>query len=57
MADVFKDRLDSSFDAIKSEHADKIDVPDNRKFIGFKEAGAVGEPEAPARAANPPAGR
>jgi predicted dehydrogenase len=35
MADVFKDRLDSSFDAIKSEHADKIDVPDDRKFIGF----------------------
>ena len=35
MADVFQDRLDSSFDAIKSEHADKIDVPDDRKFIGF----------------------
>ena len=35
MADVFKDRLDSSYDAIKSEHSDKIDVPDDRKFIGF----------------------
>jgi predicted dehydrogenase len=35
MADVFKDRLDSSLDAIKSEHADKVDVPDDRKFIGF----------------------
>lgn len=35
MADVFKDRLDSSFDTIKSEHADKVDVPDDRKFIGF----------------------
>jgi predicted dehydrogenase len=35
MADVFKDRLDSSFDAIKAEHADKMDVPEDRKFIGF----------------------
>ncbi len=35
MADVFKDRLDGSYDAIKNEHSDKIDVPDDRKFIGF----------------------
>jgi predicted dehydrogenase len=35
MADVFKDRLDSSFDTIKAEHSDKVDVPDDRKFIGF----------------------
>ena len=36
MADVFKDRLDGSYDAIKNEHSDKIDVPDDRKFIGFE---------------------
>ena len=35
MADVFKEKLDSSYDAIKAEHADKIDVPEDRKFIGF----------------------
>jgi predicted dehydrogenase len=35
MADVFKDRLDSSLDTIKSAHADKVDVPDDHKFIGF----------------------
>jgi predicted dehydrogenase len=35
MADVFKDRLDSSYHEIKSEYADKVDVPDDRKFIGF----------------------
>ena len=35
MADVFKDRLDSSFDTIKAEHSDKVDVPEDRKFIGF----------------------
>ncbi|WP_435008215.1 Gfo/Idh/MocA family oxidoreductase [Tundrisphaera lichenicola] len=35
MADVFKDRLEGSFDAIKNEHSDKIDVPEDRKFIGF----------------------
>ncbi len=35
MADVFKDRLNGSFDAIKNDHSDKVDVPDDRKFIGF----------------------
>ncbi len=35
MADVFKDRLDSSLDTLKAEHAAKIDVPDDHKFIGF----------------------
>ncbi len=35
MADVFKDRLDGSLDAIKNEHSDKVDVADDRKFIGF----------------------
>ena len=35
MADVFKDRLDSSHGTIKAEHPDKVDVPDDHKFIGF----------------------
>ncbi len=35
MADVFKDRLEGSFDAITKEHAGKVDVSDDRKFVGF----------------------
>jgi predicted dehydrogenase len=35
MADVFKDRLDSSFDHLKKDLGDKIDVPPDRKFVGF----------------------
>ncbi len=36
MADVFEDRLDGSYDEISSRvHSDKVDVPDDRKFIGF----------------------
>jgi predicted dehydrogenase len=35
MADVFKDKLDSSYEELKKEYSDKVDVPDDRKFIGF----------------------
>jgi hypothetical protein len=35
MADVFERRLNTSYDAIKRDHGDKVDVPQNRKFIGF----------------------
>ena len=35
MADVFKDRLDTSYDALKTEASDKIDVPEDRRFVGF----------------------
>ncbi len=35
MADVFKDRLDASYDALVEEAKDKVDVPADRKFIGF----------------------
>ncbi len=35
MADVFPDRLASSFKHIKESHAGQVDVPDDRKFIGF----------------------
>jgi predicted dehydrogenase len=34
MADVFKDKLDHSFEELKG-HGDKVDVTDDRKFIGF----------------------
>src|SRR4051794_4382610 len=36
MADVFEHRLNNSFDALKrSNVADKVEVPNERKFIGF----------------------
>jgi predicted dehydrogenase len=35
MADVFGDRLKGSFEGLKGRFADKVDVPDDRKFIGF----------------------
>ena len=35
MGDAFQDRLDSSFDALKKQFGDRIDVPNERKFVGF----------------------
>ena len=35
MADVFEDRLSNSFNTIQSQFSDKVEVPDDRKFIGF----------------------
>jgi predicted dehydrogenase len=35
MADVFRDRLNTSYDALQKDHKDDVDVPENRKFIGF----------------------
>ena len=35
MADAFKDRLDDSYDALKGKHADRVDVPEENKFVGF----------------------
>ena len=35
MADVFDKRLSSSYRALQGRHADKMDVPEERKFIGF----------------------
>lgn len=35
MADVFPHRLNPSYDQLKSKYDDKIDVPGDRKFIGF----------------------
>ena len=35
MADVFEDRLASSYSGIKDQHGQSVDVPADRKFIGF----------------------
>ena len=35
MADAFKDRLDSSYGYIKRQFGDQVDVPQERKFVGF----------------------
>src|SRR5437667_1418447 len=35
MADVFEDRLDTAYSSLKKAHASKVDVSDDRKFIGF----------------------
>jgi len=35
MADVYADRLEASYNGLKPQFNDKIDVPDDRKFIGF----------------------
>ncbi len=35
MADVFENRLANSYKALQNRHADKMDVPDGRKFVGF----------------------
>jgi predicted dehydrogenase len=35
MADVFENRLNDSYNAIKKERGDLVDVPQERKFIGF----------------------
>jgi len=35
MADVFENRLNSSYENLKNKNADKVDVPNDRKFVGF----------------------
>ncbi len=35
MADAFKDRLDNSYKSLQKQFADKVDVPDDRKFVGL----------------------
>ncbi len=35
MADVFDDRLKRSFDSLSQMYAGQMDVPDERKFVGF----------------------
>jgi predicted dehydrogenase len=35
MADVFEDRLKGSYNALKDRKAQQVDVPEDRKFVGF----------------------
>jgi len=35
MVDVFEDKLNRSYDSLQEHHADKMDVPQERRFIGF----------------------
>jgi predicted dehydrogenase len=35
MADVFEDRLRKSYDDLKQAYSEQMDVPEDRKFIGF----------------------
>ncbi|MFN8856714.1 MAG: twin-arginine translocation signal domain-containing protein, partial [Planctomycetaceae bacterium] len=35
MADVFEQRIKASYDQLKPKFDSKVDVPDDRKFIGF----------------------
>jgi predicted dehydrogenase len=35
MADLFEDRLESSYTALKNRFKDMVDVPKDRKFLGF----------------------
>ena len=35
MADAFGDRLEGSLNTLKKNHADKVDVPEDRRFTGF----------------------
>ncbi|MGB2862544.1 MAG: Gfo/Idh/MocA family oxidoreductase [Sedimentisphaerales bacterium] len=35
MGDVFGNRLNSSYENLKKMHADQVDVPEDRRFIGF----------------------
>ena len=35
MADVFQDKLNGAFDGLNSKHAERMDVPKERQFIGF----------------------
>ncbi len=35
MADVFEDRLKGSYKGLEGEYAAKMDIPEDRKFIGF----------------------
>jgi myo-inositol 2-dehydrogenase / D-chiro-inositol 1-dehydrogenase len=35
MADAFRDRLDGTYNALKEQHADRVDVLEENKFVGF----------------------
>jgi myo-inositol 2-dehydrogenase/D-chiro-inositol 1-dehydrogenase len=35
MADAFKDRLDGSYNELKTNHGERVDVPEENKFVGL----------------------
>ena len=35
LADAFRDRLDDAYTKLAERHAEKVDVPEERKFVGF----------------------
>ncbi|HWL00003.1 MAG TPA: Gfo/Idh/MocA family oxidoreductase, partial [Parapedobacter sp.] len=35
LADAFRDRLDEAYTKLAERHPDKLDVPEDRKFVGF----------------------
>jgi hypothetical protein len=35
LADVFEDRVKRAYQGLKERHADKMDVPEDRRFVGF----------------------
>jgi len=35
LADIFEDRVKNTYESLKKNHADKVDVADDRKFVGF----------------------
>lgn len=35
VGDAFKDRMEGCLKAIKNQHGDKVDVPEERRFVGF----------------------
>jgi hypothetical protein len=35
LADVFEDRVKRAYQALKDQYADKMDVPEDRRFVGF----------------------
>src|SRR5258708_33368070 len=35
MGDAFRDRLESSLPELKRAHADRVDVPEEHRFVGF----------------------
>lgn len=60
MADVFENKLRGSYDALKNKFSDKVDVPEDRKFIsfdGYKKAMDCLKPGDVAIFATPPAFR
>src|SRR5690348_5444525 len=35
MADVFQDHVDTAYNALAQRHSEKVDVSNDRKFVGF----------------------